>query len=73
MYVFNRVTVTPQLPKKINKLSEISNNLWWSWNTEFLQLFKMIDKDLKIKANLFQKLRNNNIINAKQIINITYF
>ena len=33
---------------------------------------KMIDKDLKIKANLFQKLRNNNIINAKQIINITY-
>ena len=46
MYVFNRVTVTPQLPKKINKLSEISNNLWWSWNTEFLQLFKMIDKDL---------------------------
>ena len=32
----------------------------------------MIDKDLKIKANLFQKLRNNNIINAKQIINITY-
>ena len=46
MYVFNRVTVTPQLPKKINKLSEISNNLWLSWNTEFLQLFKMIDKDL---------------------------
>lgn len=32
----------------------------------------MLDKDLKIKANLFQKLRNNNIINAKQIINITY-
>ncbi len=46
MYVFNRITVNPQLPKEISKLSEIANNLWWSWNTEFLRLFKKIDKDL---------------------------
>ncbi len=46
MYIFNKITVNPQLPKRIGKLSEISNNLWWSWNTEFLRLFKKIDKDL---------------------------
>ena len=46
MYVFNRITVNPQLPKEISKLSEIANNLWWSWNTEYLRLFKKIDKDL---------------------------
>lgn len=46
MYVFNRITVNPQLPKRIDKLSEIANNLWWSWNTEFLRLFKEIDIDL---------------------------
>lgn len=46
MYIFNKITVNPQLPKRIEKLSEISNNLWWSWNTKFLRLFKMIDKDL---------------------------
>ena len=46
MYVFNRITVNPQLPKRIEKISEIANNLWWSWNTEFLRLFKMIDIDL---------------------------
>lgn len=46
MYIFNKITVNPQLPRRIGKLSEISNNLWWSWNTEFLRLFKMIDKDL---------------------------
>lgn len=46
MYMFNRITVNPQLPKRINRLSEISNNLWWSWNTEFLKLFKEIDIDL---------------------------
>ena len=46
MYIFNKITVNPQLPKRINKLSEIANNLWWSWNTEFLRLFKNIDIDL---------------------------
>ena len=46
MYIFNKITVNPQLPKKIAKLSTISNNLWWSWNTEFLRLFKEIDIDL---------------------------
>lgn len=46
MYIFNRVTVVPQLPKRIAKLTEIANNLWWSWNTEFLKLFQTIDSDL---------------------------
>ena len=51
MYVFNMITVNPQLPKRINKLSEIANNLWWSWNTDFLKLFKEIDIDLREKIN----------------------
>ena len=46
MYVFNKITVNPQLPKNINRLQEIANNLWWSWNSEFLRLFKNIDNDL---------------------------
>lgn len=46
MYMFNRITVNPQLPKRISKLSEIANNLWWSWNTDFLKIFKDIDIDL---------------------------
>ena len=53
MYVFNRITVKPQLPSRIGKLSEIANNLWWSWNTDFLKIFKEIDIDLweKIDKN----------------------
>ena len=46
MYIFNRITVTPQLPKRIENLGKIANNLWWSWNTDFLKLFKQIDIDL---------------------------
>ena len=45
-YLFNRITVNPQLPKRIGRLSEIANNLWWSWNTEFLRLFKIIDMEV---------------------------
>ncbi len=46
MYIFNKITVTPQLPERINKLSVVANNLWWAWNTDFLKLFKQIDSDL---------------------------
>ncbi len=45
-YVFNKITVRPQLPARIGKIYDISYNLWWSWNTEFLRLFKLIDIDL---------------------------
>ena len=51
MYVFNRITVNPQLPKRIGRITEIANNLWWSWNTDFLRLFKMIDMDLWERCN----------------------
>ena len=51
MYVFNRITVNPQLPKRIGRINEIANNLWWSWNTDFLRLFKIIDIDLWERCN----------------------
>ncbi len=45
-YLFNKITVRPKLPERINKLYTISYNVWWSWNTEFLKLFKDMDGDL---------------------------
>lgn len=51
MYIFNKITVNPQLPKNINRLQEIADNLWWSWNSEFLRLFKKIDNDLWESVN----------------------
>lgn len=75
MYIFNRVTVVPQLPKRINKLTEIANNLWWSWNTEFLRLFQMIDSDLwenceKNPIKFLKLVRQDRI---EQIVNDTEF
>ena len=51
MYIFNRITVNPQLPKRINRLNEVANNLWWSLNTEFLILLKTMDGDLWEKCD----------------------
>ena len=51
MYIFNKITVNPQLPKQIGELGTIANNLWWSWNTEFLKIFKQIDIDLWEKCD----------------------
>ena len=59
MYIFNKITVVPQLPEKIRRLEEISYNLWWSWNTEFLKLFQIIDVELweKCKKNPIKFLK----------------
>lgn len=54
MYIFNKITVTPQLPERINKLPEIAGNLWWAWNTDFLKLFKKMDIDLWESVNKIQ-------------------
>ena len=60
MYTFNRIKVNPQLPKRIEKLSVIANNLWWSWNTNFLKIFKEIDIDLweRVGKNPVKFLKN---------------
>ena len=59
MYIFNKIIVNPQLPKRISGLALVANNLWWSWNTEFLKLFKQIDGDLweNVQKNPIKFLR----------------
>ena len=39
------ITVKSELPGKLNKLNELSRNLWWAWNTEGKTLFHDIDRD----------------------------
>ena len=77
MYMFNKITVMPQLPERIRGLSIIANNLWWSWNTEFLKLFKTIDIDLWERVeknpikflNLVSQDKLDSIIENKEFLN----
>jgi len=38
--------VKPTLPKPLENLRLIANNLFWTWNSEFAELFKRIDNNL---------------------------
>jgi phosphorylase/glycogen(starch) synthase len=43
---WSSIIINKQLPKRILALDEISKNLWWSWNEEAIELFKMVDLEL---------------------------
>jgi len=39
---WKRISIKSHLPSSLNKLEEISENLWWSWNYEARELFEEI-------------------------------
>jgi len=39
-------TVLPALPEPLKELDIIARNMFWSWNPEFIELFKRIDSNL---------------------------
>lgn len=54
------VNVKSHIPEVLKKLVELAHNLWWSWNTEALQLFSSLDEDLwkKVNKNPIELLRS---------------
>lgn len=54
------VNVKSQIPEELSKLDELAHNLWWAWNTEALELFASLDKDLwhKVDRNPIDLLRS---------------
>lgn len=40
------VHVRPDLPKPIERLTDLANNLRWSWDAETIALFRRLDPDL---------------------------
>ncbi|MFN2168352.1 MAG: alpha-glucan family phosphorylase, partial [Anaerolineae bacterium] len=38
--------VAPSLPQEIRFLEQLAGNLWWSWNSDAIDLFRRIDPDL---------------------------
>lgn len=41
-----QLLVLPRLPERINKLQELANNLWYSWNWDLVKLFIRLDSDM---------------------------
>ncbi len=53
MYLLGKITVTSVLPDKLSRLRDIAYNLWWSWNSEAIDLYRSID------LNLWEKVGKN--------------
>lgn len=51
MYKFGKIKVTTAIPERLSGLSDISMNLWWSWNSEAIDLYREIDLALWEKLN----------------------
>jgi len=43
MYIIGKIRVTSVIPDKLARLKDIAYNLWWSWNSEAIDLFREID------------------------------
>ncbi len=43
--------VVPSLPKPLEPLMRIANNLWWTWHPEAVELFVRLDRDLWLESN----------------------
>ena len=46
MRTIRTFTVKPSLPKSLHDLQLIAENLFWSWNGEFVDLFRRVDYEL---------------------------
>lgn len=42
--IWRDIIVKSNLPESLNKLEELSQNIWWSWNSEAKKLFREIDR-----------------------------
>ena len=43
-------TVLPTLPDILKDLEIIAKNMFWSWNPEFVELFKRVDSNLWVAS-----------------------
>ena len=59
--------VSPRLPKKIARLTELAANLWFSWHRPTRQLFGMLDRDLWLRVGrnpiVFLRCVDQNVLN----------
>ena len=46
MYLSGKITVTAEIPKRLERLKDLAYNLWWSWNSEAIDLYREIDLPL---------------------------
>jgi glycogen phosphorylase/synthase len=68
---WKRIIIKSKLPEKLLKLSELTQNLWWTWDDEAQELFEVIDPELWQKCDqnpsiLFEQVKYGQLIELSQ-------
>lgn len=61
MYLLGKFSVTAVIPERLGRLQDIAYNLWWSWHSEAIDLYREID------LTLWEKLNKNPIRFLKEV------
>ena len=61
------INVKSHLPKSLNKLEEIAQNIWWTWDSEAKNLFRQIDRQAWIDSSSNPVLLLN-ILNYEKLV-----
>lgn len=46
MRILGNLTVLPKLPPELQRLNELANDLYWSWQSDARRLFRRLDREL---------------------------
>ena len=65
------IQVHKNMPDRLSALDELSKNLWWSWNEEAKDLFRLVDRELwnKVGGNpvfFFEKVSYNRLMELEK-------
>lgn len=61
------INVKSNLPVSLNKLEEIAQNIWWTWDSQAKTLFRQIDKEAWVEASSNPVLLLN-ILNYEKLV-----
>ncbi len=65
--IWRDIVVKSNLPESLNKLEELAQNIWWSWNSDAKKLFREIDRPIwkEAESNPVQLL---NLLNYEKLV-----
>ena len=58
---WKQVNVKSRIPKELDKLEELSRNMWWAWNHDARSLFRNLDE------KLYEKVGGNPVMLLEQL------
>jgi glycogen phosphorylase/synthase len=64
---WKRIIIKSKLPEKLDKLAELAQNLWWTWDDEAQELFETLDPEIwqKCEQNpsiLFEQVKHSQLV-----------